>query len=132
MAWTVTTMQAPNTTTSRKEPWTVSFAGDDVTACEEIVAAIAGKCHYVQRIALQYDGTGQTTLGAGDNGAGAVAAPLLGPIPSTRQITAVGMSNAIPFVYEFLNPPKVPVNTSITVDATAVGNIWGVIDGYTI
>lgn len=85
----------------------------DVSACEEIIAAVAGKKIKIRQLMLNAGSAITLTLGAGET-AGAVTTPLLGPL----NIAENGILNWV------FNPPlEVPVNTSLTIDSSGAGNV---------
>lgn len=93
---------------------------DDVSGCEEVVAAPgAGLCIYLEQIIISAGAALTFTVGAGET-AGAVTAVLLGPF-----YLAANTAQRVTFV----RPLKMAANTALVVDSGA-GNVTVIAEGY--
>ena len=124
MAIVVTTLTGTPTGTG-KQPWALAFTSADASGGETVLAAATGKCHYIERVAIICDCIGTVTLRQ-------AATTLMGPIPFAVQKTAAGMSNAVPFVFTFRRAIRLTTATAITVISSAAGNLFGIVEGYSI
>lgn len=115
MAITVTTLA----------PYPYGFANNGVSAdasgCEELVAAVAGKSHYIEGIIISTGAAISVTIGAGETG-GAVTASILGPIAFSADST---------LYWKFARPIKVAAATAIVVDTSGAGAVTVFVEGYT-
>lgn len=101
----------------------INATSADVSSGEEILAAVAGKSHYIRRLVIACISAITVTIGAGETGDN-VAAVLIGPVPFTT-------TNGSPAVFEFNPPIKVAAATSISIDASAGGAVQVFVQGYT-
>lgn len=111
MAYTATAL-APY-----KTGWAVFAYSDDLSGCEELRAA-PGTGLYLRLDAIQITAqalaaTRTITIGAGESGPGSVASVLIGPLAIAAGTRAYSIT--------FTRPLLLPVNTSLTVDASAGG-----------
>jgi len=115
MAITVT---SPNTTVG----FIKNANSADASGCEEIIATPgAGKYFEISKVTISSDSAISVTLGSGET-AGAVTTALLGPV-------TFAAGQCIDWVF---NPPmRSVVNKSLTVDASAGGNINVFVQGKT-
>lgn len=108
---------------SRANEWHVSLYSADISGCEIIKAAEAGKSHYLKRIEFRCATEMTVTIGSGAN-AGAVLTVHLGPIPLDA---ASGV-----FVKTFCGKGlKCTSGLALTIDASAAGPIAIFADGGT-
>jgi hypothetical protein len=108
-------------------PATRGFANNatsaDASGCEELVAAVTGKSHYITQLEISCVAAITVTIGAGETG-GAVTAVLFGPFNFAA-------TSGSPISIQ-LNPAvKVAAATSIVVDASGAGAVQVFIQGYT-
>jgi hypothetical protein len=93
-----------------------SLQSEDVSACEEVLAASTGHTHYLTKLKIHADAALDITVGSGKTGT-AVTTVHFGPVPMSAE--------AGHFIWEA--PPgmglKCTAATAITVDAGA-GTIW--------
>jgi len=61
--------------------WCVNFNSADLTACEEVKAAVAGQSHYIHYLVVFLLSTTTFTLGAGETTPGAPDTKILGAVP---------------------------------------------------
>ena len=92
----------------------------DWSGCETLVAAVASKSIYIEKINIISVGTATFTFGAGETD-GAVTTTVLGPIYSPGYIV-------IPL--EFTRPLFITAATAFTVDATAAEGATIIVQGY--
>ena len=97
-----------------------NLTSDDLSGCESIVAAVAGKSIYLERVALSFGAAITVTLGAGETG-GAVTAVLVGPIYGAANSTVELVFN---------RQIKLASATALVADASGAGNITIVAQGY--
>ena len=101
------------TTPGCKQGFIVNGISADVSACEELQAAVAGKKIKVRHLTINSGAAITITLGAGET-AGAVTDALIGPV-SFAQNTSMQWT---------FNPPmELPVNTALVVDASGAGTV---------
>lgn len=93
--------------------------GDDISGCEEILAAVAGKKIIVKHVTINSGANITITLGAGETG-GNVTTALLGPITFAANTSMVW--NFSPYMY-------LPTATSLTCDSSGAGNICIFVQG---
>lgn len=116
----------------------------DVTGTEDVVAAVAGKSHYIQRMILTIDGlTGDptVTVGSGET-ASAVTKTMVGPLSVAAEVVTGIPANeehfvpAKTYVYDFDQGRnmgrKLTVGEALTIDSSAAVpvNIW--VEGVTV
>lgn len=92
----------------------------DLSGCETLVAAVAAKSIYVERVAISFASAINVTIGAGET-AGAVTTVLIGPLHGAQNQT---------IELTFTRPIKVATNTALTIDASGAGNTTAVVQGY--
>jgi acetyl-CoA carboxylase alpha subunit len=91
----------------------------DASACEEIMAAVAGKSIKVRHLTVNTTDALTITIGEGETG-GAVTTALIGPI-------AMAANSSIQWSF---NPPmELTAATSLTVDASGAGAICIFVQG---
>lgn len=111
------------------ETWSVSAYSADLSGCEELKAAVVGSSHYVMKVWLNSASSISLNIGAGET-TGAVTTTYLGPIV----FTAAGPNYELDFTEPASLPMKgmkLPVSTSLTVDATGAGATAIYIEGKT-
>jgi hypothetical protein len=108
-------------------PATHGFANNAVSAdasgCEELVAAVADKSHYITQLEISCVAAITVTIGAGETG-GAVTAVLFGPFNFAA-------TSGSPISLQFNPPIKVAEATAIVVDASGAGVVQVFVQGYT-
>lgn len=92
----------------------------DLSGCESLVAAVAGKSIHVEKIHISAGAAINLTIGAGETG-GAVTAVVIGPVYMAAN------SNA---KYEFTRPIKLAAATALVVDASGAGAATVTVQGY--
>lgn len=92
----------------------------DWSGSETLVAAVAGKSIYIERIYINAHDAEIFTFGAGETG-GAVSAVVLGPIscPADDVVELV-----------FTRPLKVTAATALVVDAVGAGDATIIVQGF--
>lgn len=100
--------------------------GSDVSTGETLVAAVAGKSHYIRSITISC--ISAITVWIQDNTGTPVV--IVGPI-AFADLTATSSVAASPYTVTFLEPVKVASGNLIEVDASAAGAVSVVIQGYT-
>jgi len=120
-------------------PFHVDAYCADVTGCEDIVAAVAGKSHYIKRIKIRVDGIGGTvtvTVGSGET----TSAPtkiMVGPLSGSKEITGAGYAPASLYEYDF-DPEgknmgrKLTLSEALTIDSSAAVPVNVSVDGVTV
>jgi len=117
-----------NTITMQKPPldavpFTVSLYSTDLSDCEELKAAVAGKCHYIRKISIFCASAITISIGGGET-ADDLTAIYLGPIP----FAATSSQYIIEFPYEALVVAKA---TALCIDASGAGVAAVIIEGST-
>lgn len=102
--------------------WIVNCRSDDLSGCEELRPAVAGKSHYLESLYVSAGAAITVSVGEGDN-AGALTTPRIGPLYMAAN------SNSGQLV--FARPIKMTAATALTVDASGAGNVTVVASGYT-
>lgn len=93
----------------------------DWSGCEEIIAAVAGKSIYIERLYISNETAVTITIGAGETG-GAVTNELLGPL----YVAANGF-----LAFDFSSRPlKVTAATALVADASAGTDFTVIVHGY--
>lgn len=94
-----------------------SLQSADVTGCEELVAAVSNKTHYITQLLIRTDAAMDITIGSGET-TSAVTTTHWGPVPL----------DAASGIFLWKAPPgmglKCTAATSLTIDSTASGTIW--------
>ena len=94
----------------------------DWSGCETIVAGVAGKSIYIERIYINAHDTEVFTIGAGETG-GSVSAVVLGPLScpgdTIEEIT-------------FTRPLQIAAATALVVDAAGTGDATIIVQGFII
>lgn len=103
-----------------KSGFSVNGSSADLSGCEELVAAVAGKSIFLTRAVISFGASIAVTVGAGET-SGAVTSVLIGPIYG-----AVGTTT----ILESDKPIKLPVATSLTVDASGSGDVTIMAEGF--
>lgn len=99
-----------------------------LNGCEDLVAAVTGKSIYVEMVAIMAAADGGTiTIGAGET-AGAVTAPIIGPVPTGAVTTSGGITTGISM--NFPRPIKLAAAIALTVDTSADIACCIVVQGY--
>lgn len=96
----------------------LSMTSADVTGTEELLAAVAGKSHYIRNVVISC-GTNSATisLGAGET-TGALTTTFMGPI-------AFSASTAHPFVFDLgERAMKVAAATAFNIDGVTTAPVW--------
>jgi hypothetical protein len=104
--------------------WVISAYSADLSGCESLKAAVAGKSHYVTKLKIQCASAITITFGEGET-TGAVTTIWLGPIP----FSASGPAFEIDFGELSIQGTA---NTAITVDASGAGAAAVYMEGYTV
>jgi len=92
----------------------------DASGCETLVAAVADKSIYVERLGVSFGAAISVTFGAGKTGdapTAVVVGPLYGAANTTVELV-------------FTRPIKLATNTALVVDASGAGNVTVVCQGY--
>ncbi len=95
-----------------------SMTSADVTGTEELLAAVAGKSHYIRRVVISC-GTASATisLGSGET-TGALTSTQIGPITFSA-------STAHPFVLDFGEKAmKIAAGISFNIDGVTAAPVW--------
>lgn len=96
-----------------KQGFIINGSSADVSGCEEILAAVAGKKIKLTSLACNSGATITITIGAGKTGA-AVTNVLIGPCSFTAHKTC----------YLSFNPRlELPINTPLVIDASGAGDV---------
>ena len=101
----------------------VNATSSDASECEELLAAVSGKAHYLTQAAISCGSDITVTIGAGED-ANNVKTVLLGPV-----VFKAAGSNFASWTFE--PALKIADANSITFDAGGAGNIQIFIEGYT-
>ena len=108
--------------TIEKHGFLVNGNTADLSSCEELVAAVAGKSIVLERVAVSFGAAITVTVGAGEAANDVVTVlvePLYGAANSTVELV-------------FTRPIVLAVNTSLTADSSGAGNVTIVAQGYLI
>jgi hypothetical protein len=95
-----------------------SMTSADVTSAEELLAAVAGKSHYIRRLVISC-GTNSATisLGSGET-TGALTSTQIGPI-------SFSASTAHPFVFDFSEKAmKIAEGVAFVIDGVTAAPVW--------
>jgi hypothetical protein len=92
----------------------------DLSGCETLVAAVAGKSIYVERVAVSFGAAISVTLGAGET-TGAVTTVLVGPLYGAANTTVELV---------FTRPIKLAAATALVADSSGAGNVTITCQGY--
>jgi hypothetical protein len=92
----------------------------DLSGCETLVAAVAGKSIYLERIAVSFGAAISVTIGAGET-TGAVTTVLVGPLYGAANTTVE---------LTFTRPIKVTAATALVADSSGAGNITVLVQGF--
>lgn len=92
----------------------------DLSGCEQLVAAVAGKSIYVERLVLSFGAAVTVTVGAGEN-AGSVTTVLVGPLYGAANTTAE---------LTFTRPIKLAAATALVADSSGAGAVTILAQGY--
>lgn len=112
-------MAITKTTPTVKVGFLVNGVSADLSGCEELVAAVAGKSIKVKHLTINSGAAITVTLGAGET-AGSVTAALLGPVSfATNQSLQ----------WNFWPLMELPVATALTVDASGAGDVCVFVQG---
>jgi hypothetical protein len=95
----------------------------DFSGTEELVAAVAGKSHYLTQLEISCVAAITVTIGEGETG-GAVTTVLFGPFNF-----AAGSGS--PISLQFNPAIKLTAATSLTIDASGAGAVQVFVQGYT-
>lgn len=111
-----------NTMTTPKAGWVINATSADLSACEELKAAVAGVSHYIRGITINSASAITVTVGEGET-TNNVTTALIGPVT----FTTAG------YVYHFifLEPIKLTAATALTVDASGAGTVHVMVQGFT-
>jgi hypothetical protein len=117
-----------NTITVRKppldaSPWIVSLYSTDLSDCEELKAAVAGKCHYIRKITIFCASAITISIGGGET-TDELTAIYLGPIP----FAATSSQYVIEFPDDALVVAKA---TALCIDASGAGVAAVIAEGWT-
>ena len=119
---------AANTIVMKRPPadgskFFVSYSSTDVSGCEELLAAVTGKSHYLQKIIIQCASAITVSIGGGET-TGALTSTFLGPIPF-----AATTGN---YVQEFSDEALVIGKAvALCIDASGAGNVFVWAEGVT-
>jgi hypothetical protein len=105
-----------------KSGFSVNGNSADLSGCETLVAAVAGKSICLERLAISFGAAINVTIGAGET-TGAVTTVLVGPIYGAENST-------VELVFE--RPIKLAAATALTADASGAGNVTIVADGFVL
>jgi len=132
MAITVVTPTVPRKDRSGKTPFCKFFTSDDLSGCEEIMAKPTGALGiYIESVLIASCDQLTVTLGDGET-TGAVTAAVLGPMELNTEVgTAANEQTPVAIVQKEFKR-ELLVSTSLTIDASAAGTVWGIIEGYSI
>lgn len=125
----------------------VEFAIDaynaDVSGCEDLVAAVSGKYHYIRRITINVagiEGNVTVTVGSGNAGA-AVTSIMIGPLNISKEVevgTAANEEHFAPsrtFTFEYDRGRnmgrKLTVSEALAIDTSAAVPIHVWVEGKT-
>lgn len=130
MAITVVTPTVPRKDRSGRTPFCKFFTSDDLSGCEEIMALPSGASGiYIESVLIASCDQLTVTLGDGET-SGAVTTAVLGPMELNTEVgtAANEQTPAVIFSKKFLR--ELLVSTALTIDASAAGTVWGIIEGY--
>lgn len=116
----------------------------DVSACEDVVVAVAGKSHYIKRIILNVEGlTGDptVTIGSGET-ASAVTSALVGPLSVAKEIVTGTPANeehfapSRTFIFDFAQGRnkgrKLTKGEALTIDSSTAIPVNIMVEGITV
>lgn len=108
------------TSLTNKSGFTVNATSEDLSGCEELIAAVSGKRIKVRQVAINSGSAITVTIGAGET-AGAVTSPIIGPVSMAANST---------FGPVVFNPPiELAAATALVADASGAGNVCIVAQG---
>ena len=94
----------------------------DLSACEQLVAAVTGKFIVLERVAVSFGAAITVTIGAGE-AANNVVTVLVGPLYGAANTTVELV---------FTRPIVLAVSTALTADSSGAGNVTIVAQGYLV
>jgi hypothetical protein len=106
--------------------WAISMYSADLSGCEELLAAVTGKSHYITKLAINTIASITVSIGAGET-SDALTNTYIGPIG----FTAAGPN----FILDFglgQKSMKLPVSTAFCVDASGAGATSVYAEGITV
>ncbi len=130
MAINVVTATVPRKHHGGKVYFCKHFDSADLSGCEQIMSMPTGATHiYLKKVVIASAVSLTVTLGDGET-TGSLTTDVLGPItmnadvgtPSNQQVPATV------FDHEFVN--ELAFSTDVSIDASAAGTVWGLIEGY--
>lgn len=92
----------------------------DLSGCEELKAAAAGKSIYIERLTVNSEAALNVTIGEGET-AGAVTTIVVGPL----YLAANGTVSTA-----FEKALKLTAATALTIDASGAGNVTVIVEGF--
>lgn len=119
---------AANTIVMRNPPldsnkWYVDYTSTDVSGCEELLAAVSGKSHYLEKIIIDCASAITISIGGGET-TSALTSTFLGAIPFAA---TTGQK-----VYEFPDEALViGESVALCIDASGAGNVHIWAEGLT-
>lgn len=130
MAISVVTPTVPRKTRSGKTPFCKFFTSDDLSSCEEIMALPSGaSAIYIESVLIASTVSLTATLGDGET-SNNVTAAVLGPLELNADIGTPADQQVQATVFHKKFVRELEVSTSLTIDASASGTVWGIIEGY--
>lgn len=117
MAWTTDVARATET-----KGFIKNCCAADLSSCEEIHAAVAGKRIVLDRVSINSAATLTVTIGEGET-TNNVTTAIIGPVSLVAGATAV---------FEFARPLVLTAATSLTADASGSGVVCIVAEGRVI
>lgn len=103
-----------------KTGFSINGNSADLSGCETLVAAVAGKSIYVEKVAVSFGAALNVTIGEGET-TGAVTTARIGPLYGAANTTVE---------LNFKRPIKLTAATAFTADASGSGNVTIVAEGF--
>jgi hypothetical protein len=92
----------------------------DLSSCEELVSAVAGKSIYVERVVISFGAAINISIGEGET-TGSITTTRIGPIYGAQNSTVE---------VSFNRPLKLTANTSLTTDSSGAGAVTITATGF--
>ena len=130
MAINVVTATVPRKDRTGRTPFCKHFDSADLSGCEEIMAMPSGASGiYLESITIASTSSITVTLGDGETSS-APTADVLGPITLNRDVGTPDVEVASATIFKHKFERELLFEDSITIDASAAGVVWGLIEGY--
>ena len=132
MAISVNTATVPRKDRSGRTPFCKFFSSDNLSGCEQIMTLPEGHSGiYLKSIVIGSAVSLTVSIGDGET-SNDLTTTVLGPITLNRDVGTPANHVAPAAIFHHTFDKELLFSTNLSIDASAAGAVWGVVEGFSI